>query len=124
MYRECCTQSDLRVDINKLSTFQIIPTPYCNRSNPLSPTNMKFSGADLMVATLQADMVVVSRNVFTADALERAAIRLLRAWPMLSFRTNVTVSSSWSECDFDHTDGVHSTAVQRKPLPNLLTTAC
>lgn len=77
-----------------------------------------------MVATLQADMIVVSKNVFTADALERAATRLLHAWPMLSFRTNFTVSSSWSECDFDHTDGVHSTAVQRKPLPNLLTTAC
>ena len=54
---------------------------------------MKFSGPDLMVTKFQTDMIVVTKNLLTAETLERAATRLLHAWPMLSFRTSVTVSA-------------------------------
>jgi hypothetical protein len=55
---------------------------------------MKFSGPDLMSSEFQVDIIAVSANVFNEETLERAATRFLHAWPMLSFRTNLTVSAA------------------------------
>jgi hypothetical protein len=60
---------------------------------PVLPANMKFSGPDLMVTKFQTDMIVVTKNLLTVETLERAATRLLHAWPMLPFRTSATVSA-------------------------------
>lgn len=43
---------------------------------------MKFTGPDLMVSKFQVDVIVVSQNVLHLGVLERAADRLLSAWPM------------------------------------------
>jgi hypothetical protein len=57
---------------------------------------MKFSGPDLIAKGFQVDIIAVSENAFTGETLERAATRLLHAWPMLSFRTNLTVGTAQS----------------------------
>jgi hypothetical protein len=53
---------------------------------------MQFAGPDLMVSKFQANIIAVTENVFTEETLQRAATQLLIAWPLLSFRTNLTVS--------------------------------
>jgi hypothetical protein len=53
---------------------------------------MQFAGPDLMVSKFQVNIIVVTENVFTEETLQRAATQLLIAWPLLSFRTNLTVS--------------------------------
>lgn len=53
---------------------------------------MQLAGPDIMVSKFQVDVIVVTENVFTERTLQRAAARLLIAWPLLSFRTNLTVS--------------------------------
>jgi hypothetical protein len=57
---------------------------------------MKFSGPDLVPGKFEVNALIVSRNVFSQEVLETAACRLLAAWPMLSFRMNITVSESFS----------------------------
>lgn len=52
---------------------------------------MQFAGPDLMVSKFQVDIIVVTENVFSERSLQRAATRLLIAWPFLSFRTNIAV---------------------------------
>ena len=54
---------------------------------------MQLAGPDIMVSKFQVDIIVVTENVFTERTLQRAATRLLIAWPLLSFRTNLTVST-------------------------------
>ena len=54
---------------------------------------MQLAGPDIMVSKFQVDVIVVTENVFTERTLQRAATRLLIAWPLLSFRTNLTVST-------------------------------
>lgn len=54
---------------------------------------MQLAGPDIMVSKFQVDVIVVTENVFTERMLQRAAARLLIAWPFLSFRTNLTVST-------------------------------
>jgi hypothetical protein len=54
---------------------------------------MQFAGPDIMVSKFQVDVIVVTANIFTEKTLQRAATRLLIAWPFLSFRTNPSVSS-------------------------------
>lgn len=53
---------------------------------------MQLAGPDIMVSKFQVDVIVVTENVFTERTLQRAAARLLIAWPFLYFRTNLTVS--------------------------------
>jgi hypothetical protein len=53
---------------------------------------MQFTGPDLMVSKFQVNIVIVTENVFTEETLQHAATQLLTAWPLLSFRTNLTVS--------------------------------
>jgi hypothetical protein len=55
---------------------------------------MKFSGPDLIPGKFEVNAYIVSRNVFTQEALETAASRLLVAWPMLSYRMSILVSPS------------------------------
>ena len=52
---------------------------------------MQLAGPDIMVSEFQVDVIVVTENLFTERTLQRAAERLLIAWPFLSFRTNLTV---------------------------------
>jgi hypothetical protein len=48
----------------------------------------------LIPGKFEVNAYIVSRNVFTQEALETAASRLLEAWPMLSFRMSILVSPS------------------------------
>jgi hypothetical protein len=52
---------------------------------------MKFSGPDLVPGKFEVNATIVSENVFSREVLEKAASRLLVAWPMLSFRVNLLV---------------------------------
>jgi hypothetical protein len=61
---------------------------------------MKFSGPDLIPGKFEVNAYIVSRNVFTQEALETAASRLLEAWPMLSFRMSILVSPSGPDQHF------------------------
>lgn len=54
---------------------------------------MQFAGPDLMVSKFQVDSIAVTKNVFPEATLQRAATRLLQAWPFLSFQTNAVVST-------------------------------
>lgn len=56
---------------------------------------MKFAGPDLMISKFQTDIIVVFEHIFTEEALHEAATRLLAAWPLLSYRTTLTVSTLW-----------------------------
>lgn len=55
---------------------------------------MKFAGPDLMISKFQTDIIVVDGHIFTEEALHEAATRLLAAWPFLSYRTTLTVSTA------------------------------
>jgi hypothetical protein len=52
---------------------------------------MKFSGPDLVPGKFEVNATLVSKNVFSKEVLEKAASRVLVAWPMLSFRVNLLV---------------------------------
>lgn len=56
---------------------------------------MKLAGPDITVSKFQVDVIIVTENVFTERTLQHAAARLLIAWPFLSFRTNITVSTCY-----------------------------
>ena len=88
------------------------------------PFNMKFSGPDLLASKFQIDVVTMSQEVFTEDVLQRAAARLLCAWPTLAFRTNFRVSMpknsgfvilTWlTECTADSSNSENRQICQRR----------
>jgi hypothetical protein len=76
-----------------------------------------------MPSGFQVDIIAVSENVLTSETLERAATRLLHSWPLLSFRTNFTVSVIESVQHPHPANPAHSGVVRQKSQPNSSTTA-
>lgn len=51
-----------------------------------------FAGPDILVSMFEHSVIIASSNALTEDTLISAASKLLRSWPMLSYRVGLTVS--------------------------------